>query len=121
MSRLPHEGGTTDRGAATVLVLAVAALVGVLAVTCGLVAVLMIGRAQVQRTADLAALAAAPIRPEPPCTAAARVAAMNRAKVAHCTWSQGIATVVVLRPTPWRVIPEVRATARAQAIPPPMR
>lgn len=88
-----------DRGSATVWVLTLAALLGVVAA-----AVLMLGQAAMVRqraatAADLAALAAAarqPLDPGGACPAAARVAAAHGARLVSCRSPDGVVVDVTV-------------------------
>lgn len=109
----PHQG---ERGSASVLVIAVIAVVlaatGV-AVTLAQVAV---ARHRAAAAADLAALAgaASPITRDA-CAAAGEIAARNEAQLTSCTWDDGTVTVVVTVRSriPGRADGVVTARARA--------
>jgi secretion/DNA translocation related TadE-like protein len=85
----------SDRGNATVLVAAVAALAAALAVTLALVSGIVVARHRAQAAADLAALAAANAAPVT-CAAAERVARANGARLLSCRPDGDAGTVEVV-------------------------
>ncbi len=109
--------GDGERGSATVLVLALAAVAGVLLLTLGLLAGAQAGRAGAQTAADLAALAAADAAAAgngAPCAVAATVSSRNDAQLAACEVdSRGV--VVVRTATTARFAGRNLATASATA------
>lgn len=88
---IPHQSRhppRQERGSATVLVLALVAVSGVLLLGLGLLAGTQAGRAGAQTAADLAALAAADaanVGSGDPCGVAAEVAGRNNAQLTSCT------------------------------------
>jgi secretion/DNA translocation related TadE-like protein len=107
-----------ERGAATVLVLAVAAAVlaaGVLATAAGGLVVLRHRAAVAADNAALAAALSAPVGPPAACTSAAQVARANGARLAGCTLHDAVAEVTVTAaPSAWlRWVGTVRLNARA--------
>jgi secretion/DNA translocation related TadE-like protein len=116
--RTPTEVGRsrTDRGGATVLVVAMAGLL--MFVMTGLAAAggLVTAQRRAQSAADLAALAAAS-RPDEACTQADEVATANEAALEGCSTDGDDVTVEVSVPgprVPWR---KVRVSAEARAGP----
>lgn len=117
--------GRRDEGAATVVVVAVAAA---LSVICGVLAV--VGSATIQRqraqgAADLAALAAAGeiwSGRDVACARSRAVAAENGAHVLACDVAGGSVFITVGRSTSALVahlaVPEVRASSHAGVVPP---
>lgn len=113
-----RSAGVRDRGMATVVVLAFAALVG----AAGGVGVLLAGAATARHragaAADLAAIAAAQHRlagPTAACRSAAAIARADGARLVRCRLSGGVAEVEVSLafPGPLARLGPVRATARA--------
>jgi secretion/DNA translocation related TadE-like protein len=84
----PHTGA--DRGSVTVHTLVLLAVLGVLAVAAGGIALLLVGHRTAASAADLAALAAAQehargtTAADGVCAVAARIAAANRAELTAC-------------------------------------
>ena len=118
----PSAGTRSDRGAATVLVVAMAGVLVFVMVGLAAAGGLVTAQRRAQAAADLAALAGASALadvtgPVDPCAAADRVAGRNAAVLDACT-PDGRAirvTVSVAGPdVPWR---EVRVTAEARAGP----
>lgn len=117
--------GRPDEGSGSVLTLAVAGTLVVLAVALGLLVQATVARARAQLVADLSALAAArevqrasfgEPGAEQPCTRAAAVATHNGGVVVRCAESTGGKVAVdVTVPTPTGV---ARASARAGPRPP---
>ena len=109
----------TEHGAATVMVLAVALVAGLLLLGLGLIAGAQGGRVAAQTAADLAALAgadAAAGTAQDPCSVAAEVAQRNGADMATCSvTAQGIVAVEATRPAGFgrRIIGQATARARA--------
>jgi secretion/DNA translocation related TadE-like protein len=106
-----------EHGAATLIALALSALVVIGAVTASDLGALAVARAQAQTAADLAALAA--VTPADGSLAAARaaeVAAANGARMTRC-WCEPMEAVVGVRRrvllVPFGVPVDVRADARA--------
>lgn len=121
----PRRWWRSDEGSASVLMLAVAATLVVLAVALGLLAQATVGRARAQSVADLSAIAAARaaqrssvvgVAGAEPCGLAAQVARHNGGTLTGCAESDG-ATVTVTATVPTPVGP-ARATARAAPRPP---
>lgn len=111
-----------ERGAATVLVLAVALVGGLLLLGLGLIAGTQGGRVTAQTAADLAALAGADAAAaggvRDPCSVAAEVAQRNRADLAACSvTAQGIVEVETTRTAGFGSITTGQASARARAGP----
>lgn len=106
----------TDQGFATVLVTSVVAVFAVVAMTLLGVGLLLSARMQVQRAADLVALAAAPITEDPPCEVARDVARLNSVNLRECEWRDGQATVVVDRVTGLLLVPELTASSSAKVV-----
>lgn len=100
-----------DRGSSTAYALVVLLLVLVLASMLGAVGVGLAVRQQIQRGADITALAAAGLHSTTPCRDAQQVAAAHRLQVVHCRWEAGRAEVTVVRHLPG--IGPVAITARA--------
>ena len=113
----------SDRGAGTVLVVALVAVAGVLAATLALVGQGLLAGARARSAADLAALAGATVIAVPAgltvtdpragdlaCTAAADAAGRNGAAVTGCEVSGAVVTVTVGVRGPGG---EILATARA--------
>lgn len=112
-----------DRGAGTVLVIALVAVAGILAATLALLGQGLLAGARARTAADLAALAGATVIAVPTgltvtdpraadlaCTAAADTAARNGATVIRCGASGGVVAVTVGVAGP---LGEATATARA--------
>lgn len=112
-----------DRGAGTVLVIALVAVAGILAAALALLGQGLLAGARARTAADLAALAGATVIAVPAgltvtdpraadlaCTAAADAAARNGATVIRCGASGGFVTVTVGVAGP---LGEATATARA--------
>lgn len=106
---------TSDQGFATVVVTSVVAVMCVISTALLSLVLLISARTQVQRAADLVALAAAPISDDAPCEVAREVAQYNDVILRHCEWSEGRANVVVDRPTGLALIPKLTAAASARA------
>lgn len=104
-----------DNGFATVLVVSVTAVISILGMTFLTLGLLLSARAQVQRAADLVALAAAPISEEEPCDVARDVAHYNGVTLRDCQWHGGQVNVVVDRPTGLTFMPTLTAGASARA------
>lgn len=111
--------GRRDDGSATVLVLALVAVAGVLLLSLGLLAGSQAGRAAAQTAADLGALAAADAVASgraDPCAVAAIVAQRNNAQLSSCVIdSLGVVRVGAANPTRFagRNVGTAKATARA--------
>ncbi len=121
----------SDRGSATLALLAVVAVVVVLAAGLGGVAELFVARARATAAADAAALATAPVTFRPfgarggPVSEAQRFARANGARLVSCrcpvdrSWDRRVVRVVVVRtlwlPVVGRV--DVRAAAAAEFTP----
>ncbi|KRA29802.1 MULTISPECIES: Rv3654c family TadE-like protein [unclassified Nocardioides] len=80
-----------QRGAATVLVVAMAGVLLLVGAASGVVAAIVVAHRKAQSAADLAALAGATVLADPgspgardPCTAAAEVASANGAELSSC-------------------------------------
>ena len=113
-----------DRGSATVLVLALAALLVLVALLLSALGAVAVTRHRAASTADLAALAAADVALQGPavaCAAAARAAARGRAELATCRVDGDVVEVVVVqRPGgPLGRLGAARAIARAGPGDPP--
>lgn len=107
---------TRERGSASVLVLAAAALVLVASVPVVLVASLLASHRQAVRAADLAALAGAQhslTDVSVACAWARRVASANGAGLSRCALADASLIVEVAVPTGIDLAPDARATARA--------
>ena len=108
-----------DRGSATVLMLALAVVAGVLLLSLGLLAGSQLGRARAQTAADLGALAAADaaaVGHADPCGVAAQVATRNRGQLTFCTLDAlGVARVSAATTARFagRDVGTATATARA--------
>ncbi|GAA1443403.1 hypothetical protein GCM10009641_60060 [Mycobacterium cookii] len=105
-----------DTGAATVLVVAMAAVLMFVATGLAAAGGLVTAQRQAQAAADLAALGGAD-HPATACAAAARVAAANAASLDRCQVVGREVTVAVSVPgprVPWR---DVRVSAEARAGP----
>ncbi len=121
----------SDRGSATVALLAVVAVVVVLAAGLGAVAELIVARARAAAAADAAALAAAPVTFRAfgarggPAAEAQRFARSNGARLVSCrcpvdrSWNRRVVRVVVVRPLRLPVLGriDVRAAAAAEFTP----
>ena len=108
-------GAVSDRGFASVLVLAVGALLGVFALAVGVVATGMAAHRQAVRAADLAALAGAQrslTSQLAACSAASEVAEANGAELESCVLSEATVHVQVEVPTV-ELLPVIGASARA--------
>lgn len=108
-----------ERGSATVLVLALVTVSGVLLLGLGLLAGTQAGRAGAQTAADLAALAAADaasLGSADPCVVAAQVVGRNNAQLNSCTLDQlGVVKVSAATNANFagRTVGTATATARA--------
>lgn len=114
--------GDRERGSATVLVLAVVAVIGVLMMGLGLIAGAQAGRATAQTAADLAALAAADAAAvgllDDACQRAGAVVQRNGAELLACSISeQGVADVEASRAARFARVAIGPAVARARAGP----
>ncbi|MBM9461150.1 flp pilus-assembly TadE/G-like family protein [Nocardioides sp. zg-536] len=110
---------TGQRGAATVLVVAMCGVLLLVGAGTGVVAALVVAHRQAQGAADLAALAGATVLAEPgrgdPCGAAGEVAAANGAALVSCT-VQGqdvLVEVSVAGPRWLGQVEDLRGEARA--------
>jgi len=116
------EGGETEQGAGTVLVLGSGLLLLILCAAVLLLLQSAVGASRAATAADLAALAAADtvreLRSGEPCAVAAEVAARNGAVLASCTVDTGERTVQVETRVPVPLLPQP-ATGHARAGPPP--
>jgi len=104
-----------ERGSASVLVVAVGALLGVIALAVGVVATGMAAHRQAIRAADLAALAGAQrslTSQAAACSMAADVARANGAELENCVLSGATVNVHVRVPTV-ELLPVIGASARA--------
>ena len=114
-------GGRGERGAATVLVLAMAGVLLVVALAVALAEGLVVGHRRAQAAADLAALAGAgaAARGEDPCAAAGAVSVANGAALTACSTVGGDVTVEVrvAVAVPALVGGEAELTGRARAGP----
>lgn len=111
-----------ERGAATVLVLAIALVAGLLLLGLGLIAGAQASRVTAQTAADLAALAgadaAAAGSAQEPCSVAAEVAQRNRADLVTCSvTAQGIVEIEATRAAGFGSITIGQASAQARAGP----
>jgi secretion/DNA translocation related TadE-like protein len=107
----------SERGAATLIALALVAVVVMAALVTADIGALAVARAQAQTAADLAALAAVtPTGDEPALARAEKIAAANGARMTRCTCEPMEAVVSVrrrVRLAPFGRVVEVRADARA--------
>jgi secretion/DNA translocation related TadE-like protein len=107
----------SERGAATLIALALVAVVVMAALVTADIGALAVARAQAQTAADLAALAAVtPIGDGLALARAGEIAAANGARVTRCTCGPAEAVVSVrrrVRLAPFNRVVEVRADARA--------
>lgn len=102
--------GSAERGAAAIVVLALAAVVGAVGLLTVAVTRVLTVRHEVAAAADLAALAAVDGR----CAAGERVAAANAVEVVSCVAEDGTVRVEVVRHVRWLgVASAVRSTALA--------
>ena len=104
-----------ERGSASVLVVAVGALLGVIALAVGMVATGMAAHRQAVRAADLAALAGAQrslTSQSEACGVASEVAEANGAELARCVLS-GATVHVHVRVATVELLPVIGASARA--------
>ena len=104
-----------DRGSASVLVVAVGALLGVVALAVGVVATGMAAHRQAVRAADLAALAGAQrslTSQVAACSVASEVAEANGAELESCLVNRATVHVQVRVPTV-ELLPVIGASARA--------
>lgn len=113
-------GGRGERGAATVLVVAMAGLLLLVGAACGVVGAIVVAHRTAQAAADLAALAGAGTladRSGAPCTVAGEVATANGAALATCV-VEGDDVVVEVTVTGPRWLGQDRdLTGRARAGP----
>ena len=126
-SRPPPPGARADRGAATVLMSAVLAVVMLLSLLVADVGLYLAGRARASAAADAAALAAAPLTfhafgsSGSPTSEAERFAALNGMAVAACecsldpSWAPRTVTVVVAGSVDLIVFGSRQVSARAVA------
>jgi secretion/DNA translocation related TadE-like protein len=104
-----------ERGSASVLVIAVGALLGVIALAVGVVATGMAAHRQAVRAADLAALAGAQTSltsQSAACRVASDVAEANGAELEQCVLS-GASLQVRVRVATVELLPAIGASARA--------
>jgi secretion/DNA translocation related TadE-like protein len=109
----------SDRGSGSVLIIAASAVMMMLTVALGAVASAVILRSQVQRAADLVALAAAPLHEDEPCDIAAEIADLNGVELISCAWNDGRSDVAVRRQF-GPVIKQISAQASAEVVLPPL-
>jgi secretion/DNA translocation related TadE-like protein len=112
-----HSG---ERGAAAVLVLALAGVLALLGATGSALAAVAVARQRAATVADLAALAAAQRALDGPaaaCTRAAQLAAADDARLLRCTLTGDVAAVVVQVTPPGPIGRLGSATAWARAGP----
>jgi secretion/DNA translocation related TadE-like protein len=102
----------TDDGAGSVIVLLAGVFVITLVTVATVIGAITLTRQQVQRAADLSALAAVSVFHS--CTDAHAVARANAVKLTSCRAGDGSAEVEVMRHTSLRHLPPVRARARAE-------
>lgn len=105
----------SERGSASLLVIAAGGLLGVVALAVGVVATGMAAHRQAVRAADLAALAGAQrslTSQTAACSVASEVAEANGAELEGCVLDGPAVRVHVRVPTV-DVLPAIRATARA--------
>lgn len=100
-----------DRGSSTAYALVILVFMLALASVLGAIGVGLALRQEIQRGADITALAAAGLHSTTPCRDAQQVAAAHRLTVVHCRWAAGRAEVTVARHLPG--IGLVAMTARA--------
>ena len=110
-----------ERGAATVLVLAMAGVLLLLGAALGVVAALVIAHRAAQSAADLAALAGATAvgRGDDACRAAAEVASANAARLTGCRPQGRVVEVSVTTAGPRWLGQSSDLSARARAGPAP--
>ena len=106
---------TEDAGFVSVFVTSIVGVMTVMALTLVGLGALLSARAQVQRAADLIALAAAPISNVEPCELADDVARRNNVELIECKWSDGDIEITVHRPTGLVLVPTLTAHASAKA------
>lgn len=114
---------TDERGAATVLAVAMAGVLLLVGAATGVVGAIVVDHRRAQAAADLAALAAA-AHPDPgrdPCTTAARVATANGATLRSCRRDGPDVVVTVVVQGPRWLGQEGDLTASARAGPDPAR
>lgn len=123
VDRRPRPGRRTDddRGAATVLVLAVAGLLMFALVGLSAVSGLVTAQRRAQAAADLAALSGATAAPRgvDGCAEAARISSANGATLAACSSVARVVWVQVTVPGPRWPGRRVRVSAEARAGPAP--
>lgn len=110
-------GPERDRGAATLLVVALAGVLLLIGAAAGVVGALVVGHRRAQAAADLAALAGAVALQsgDDPCGAARSVAQANDATLEACVVHGSVITVdvVVAGPRWWGQDRDLTAAARA--------
>ena len=104
-----------DSGIASVMLMVTAAVTALGLVVVVVIGVLLASHAQVQRAADLVALAAAPLSEEPPCAVAEEIARLNDVTLMACHWADGMVDVTVTRPSGLVALPKLMASASAEA------
>lgn len=108
-----------ERGAATLLVLAMTGLLMFVGLGLSGVAAIVLTQRSAQAAADLAALAgaSAAMSGSDACAAAATIAEANGAKLAHCRLAGRVVTVAVTAPGPRMIDRRYDVTAEARAGP----
>jgi secretion/DNA translocation related TadE-like protein len=114
-------GWRSERGAATLLVVAMAGVLLLLGAALGVVSAMVVAHRAAQSAADLAALAGARgvAAGEDGCQAAGRVAALNDARLTACAVSGRVVEVAVEVRGPHWLGQEADLAARSRAGPAP--
>jgi secretion/DNA translocation related TadE-like protein len=109
--------GTRERGAATLMVLAMAGLVLMIGAALGVVGAMVVAHRRAQAAADLAALAGAVAlaRGDDGCVTAGEVAVANGGTLASCLSAEGDVRVVVAVAGPHVLGQVADLSARARA------
>ena len=118
---MPGSGGAGQRGAATVLAVAMAGLLMLVGAAAGVVGAIVVAHRGAQSAADLAALAGAGALADPagrdPCAAAGEVAVANGAALTGCVVEASDVVVEVTVGGPRWLGQEQDLSARARAGP----
>ncbi|WP_235536035.1 Rv3654c family TadE-like protein [Nocardioides sp. Root190] len=113
-------GAREDRGAATVLAVAMAGVLLLVGAAASVVGAIVVAHRSAQAAADLAALAGASVAADAtgdPCAAAATIAGRNGAEVRSCAITHGTVEVEVVVPGPRWLGQDQDLSARARAGP----